>query len=232
MNETFRVFRSGDRTTAKDSKPPETKITLTANPTLDLIVCGLEEITPDCKSLIAGLSDTQKAKLSSEKNGILFGKLAEMHVWQVLTRLAEGNSLIKIDPIPSGHETKNYRFEQSGHNVIVYKRHSSLSCVEYDMLTEIDGLPVIWEVKSGSSLSNAVSSQRVKTITRPLIQYYGKNNFGYVVVGPKYSSEPTKAQQRFTRNQGIIARVPITKIQFESEIMNANGNGNGNGSHS
>lgn len=237
MHYSERLYRGGDRVAHKDTDRPEHRIKLATNPTLDLIVKGLESIDPDFEGLISDLSKTQKARLDGDKNGILLGKLAEMHVYQVLLRLSEDDRihpLIRINPIPDGHETKSFRFGQYRQNLIVYEKGTTVACVELDLLTEIDGLPVVWEVKSGTSLSSAVSTQRINTIATPLIEHYASGAFGYVVVATINPSDkpPNKAQEIFTKKNGIIVRIPTTRKDFESGIKAANGNGNGNGYHS
>jgi len=219
-----KLYRNGDRTKEKDLKPAEARTSLATNETLALIINGLEKIVPNWDGLLGALSEDQKLKINGKANGQLLGRLAEIHVAYVLEGLAIDNSLVKLWPIPHNQTTKNYRLEQSGNNYVVYKKSSTIACVEYDMVTEVDNLPVIWEVKIGYSLSQAINSQRIKTIAEPLAQYYGHTNFGYVVVAPMVTDKLTISQRKFVEKGGLIARIPTTKAQFESNIKFANEN--------
>lgn len=218
-------YRNGDRTKEKDLKTAETRISLVTNETLGLIINGLEKIVPNWDHMLSALTYDQKLKINGKANGQLLGRLAEIHVAHVLEALAVDNSLVKLWPIPHDRETKNYRLAQGGINYVAYKKGSTTACVEYDMITEVDNLPVIWEVKIGYSLSQAINSQRIKTIAEPLAQYYGHANFGYVVVAPMVSDKLTIAQRKFVEKGGLIARIPTTKVQFKNNIKSANENG-------
>jgi len=225
MIEAKKPYRNGDRSREKDPKQPETRISFKTNKALDIIVEGLEQISPDWDELLDTLNDAQKNKIQGKENGHLLGRLAEIHVASVLETLAIDNPLIKLWPIPHNHETKSFRLEHSGVNYVAYKKGGTTACVEYDMLTEVNNLPVIWEVKIGYSLSQAISAQRIRNIVEPLAQYYGHANFGYVVVAPTGSDQLTIAQEKFIAKGGLIARIPTTKTQFENNIKSANGNG-------
>jgi len=225
MTETKKPYRNGDRLKEKDPKQPETRVSFKTNEALNIIVEGLEQINPDWNELLDTLTDAQKIKIQGKANGHLLGRLAEIHVARVLETLAVDNPLIKLWPIPHDHETKSFRLEHSGVNYVAYKKGGTTACVEYDMLTEVNNLPVIWEVKIGYSLSQAISAQRIKNIAKPLTQYYGHANFGYVVVAPTGPDQLTIDQEKFITKGGLIARIPTTKTQFEYNIKSANGNG-------
>ena len=220
MTENRKPHRNGE---ISREKKPEFQISLLTNETLNLIIGGLEKIVPNWNHLYDTLTDAQKLKIQGVKNGDLLGRLAEVHVSRVLDSLAEDNPTIIRWPIANGQETKDFRLEKSGHNYVAYKKGGTTACVEYDMLTEVEGLPVIWEVKIGYSLAQAINSHRIKTIVKPLAQYYGHAEIAYVVVAPTGPNQQTISQEKFIEKGGMIARIPTTRTLFESNIRSANG---------
>ncbi|HZJ18429.1 MAG TPA: hypothetical protein VFD45_02315 [Patescibacteria group bacterium] len=201
------------------------EVVLTTNPRLATIIKGLSSTTPNWNALLKTLSGKQltrmkENKTNGSKNGDTLGQLAETHVSLTLKMLSLEHPDLIVNPIPSGTETEDYVFRQYGHNYIAHNKRTGAAHIEYDALTLVCGLPVIWEVKLGHSFVEALKTTRISNISKPLIQHYHDSALGYVVITPKDSlNRSSKSQEEFTNKGGVMVTIPVTKTEFTETLQ-------------
>lgn len=194
-------------------------IYLSSNPTLERLAVEISKANPIIEQI--NLLSLRRNNGNGKRQEI--GKLAEVHLACVLESLKDEYTDINLSPIPNDTLVGKYRFKQSGVNYIIYQEpRPSSAILEYDILSEINGLPVVWEVKLGKSIQPAIRNQRIKSILQPLKEYYGDRDFGYALVVPKNMLNPeSEIQNKFTSKGGIIVPLYADKSELEADI---NGN--------
>lgn len=103
--------------------------------------------------------------------------------------------------------------------------------VEYDQLSVVSDLPVVWEVKfvkqagrrggerGRESLNAMFQDERIEQIFTPLQELYQRDSFGYVVVVPRDKLHPeSPVQQAFQARGGIIAPISVDLEDFRKDI--------------
>ncbi len=207
-------------------QPKEDKIpyVLSTNETLQKIVEEIGKLPPDISEIQTlinnGIRVNNGNGKNKSRNGDFMGKMAELHIASLIGKMSEILP-ITIAPIPDDTLKGKYRFRQKGINYVVFREPKPLSAIiEYDILSVIDGLPVVWEAKLGHTVQPAIRSKRIIDVFKPLSEYYGQTNFGYVLVVPKdVPDENSVAQNRFIERGGVIATLYGTKEQFQKDTI-------------
>lgn len=220
MTETFqpRETPSHERT-----NPPHNEI-LTTNPGLEQLCKRISSIKPDWTYLHKqmkrrGITDRDNAH----------GLYGEMHVQKLIRNAKRPNILgerIKTDLIPDGKRKGKYIFYAGEWGSTVVKGRDKMPIVEYDDLLEIDGLPVVIEVKRNSlnslgKLNKALSDERITKIFAPLEEYYETKTFGYVVVtSQECIKKDQDLQNAFKERGGILIPFKMpTFIETHGDIF-------------
>ena len=169
--------------------------------------------------------------------GSICGLLAELYVRECLDKICDqyGERII-IDPVECNRRTKHFLFKYKNSSLCVYSNIFGMMnpYSDIDELLLVDGLPVLFEIKTGSynprgSLSNkspsslgtvyALRPDRIKYVTKPIKEYF-ESECGYIVITPKDHIRPeTKSQRDFASNNGIIVPFYATRDQFQLEDL-------------
>lgn len=216
------IYRPRNQT----EQPAEDKIfyTLSTNLTVQQLIDKIGRTPPDINAiqelLNKGIITNNGNGRSKSKNGDYIGRMAEWHTAATINQMRGLFPSIDISPIPDDSLKGKYRFRQKGINYVVFREPRPLSAIlEYDILSVIDGLPVVWEVKLGHTIQTAIRSKRIIDVFKPLSEYYDRTDFGYVLVVPKdVPDENSVAQNKFIERGGIIASLYGTKEQFQSDL--------------
>ena len=206
---------------------------LTKNSLLEEIVKQLAEVKISDEVLAEKFYHSKRKTIHLES---LHGVLGELHMQLALREICQayGKPII-FDPIPSGAQTKHYRFRRNTfENLAVYRKRNERKQNgkqhgEFDELLCIDDLPVVFESKLHGiySLQNktigghlgrsahlggryeAMHLQRIDRKLDPLREYFHKQQFGYVlVVYPSQVKMRHHLQEQFLQSGGILVPFP------------------------
>lgn len=147
------------------------------------------------------------------------GHFAELHLYQLLQQAqAEyGSELINLTPIQDGEETDKYLFRTDTHTglnqVYVYSKETGQRIREYDAITKIGDLLVVWESKitrKRDRLTDEMKPGQVSNQFEPLLGLFpGQTRFGYAILTtPEAISSTSEIQENFIRAGGKIAIIP------------------------
>jgi hypothetical protein len=101
----------------------------------------------------------------------VMGIIAEYHLYYVFSCLSASYP-INLFPIEDGTQKGGYSFKKVGINYeVTWKRGEQCN---YDLITEIGGAPVFWEVKIGK-LDKATGNTRTNRLQRPINAIYGND---------------------------------------------------------
>jgi len=191
-----------------------TTIPLYTNPTLKQIVDQIPSYTAnieDINRIAREFGKRDYSKIKDRKK--LMGIIAEYHLYYALEKLKEIFPEINLSPIEDQAKRDGYKFQKQGINYKAFWGQNDDSC-EYDILSEIDRLPVIWEVKLGK-LNGATGNRRISTILKPLMSYYRNNRFGYVIVAPGNFITP---HPEFEERGGLLVPFYVNQDKFADDI--------------
>lgn len=116
----------------------------------------------------------------------LCGIVGELHLRSFLESAQAKNPAIKLNPIPFGTKVGSFVFNEGrlgSYQLALAK--SGRGVAEYDMITAINGLPVIWEVKMGLHAKGAYAHTRIRQLLSPIHSHFQSPGYAYVVVLPK-----------------------------------------------
>jgi hypothetical protein len=195
--------RYGKRDEARESEPLE--VTLTSNPTLLHLIDTLKNTTEVQWDKLA----QQAERGNNYESYHLLGIFMELHVQDILERTIPG---ILTSPL-TGNKGR-FTVERIVRGGFTASDSSGTNAAEYDALTVVEDLPVVWEVKSGLSdrnsrgLKSAFKNETINRKLNPLRDYYQTDRFGFVVVTFPSFIESTPGQRKgFLRNGGIHAKL-------------------------
>lgn len=217
MTEIYTAELSREHQRAAEKSDPR----LHTNPVLQELILLISRTKPnpdEIKKVSEECGLTEDTLEKDRKNGKnLSGKLAEFHTFSVLSSLTEHFREIDLSPIPDGARAGAFTFEQNGINYRI-RDNNGLHSLEYDILSEINSLPVIWEIKLNGTIK-PISKERIDKIIAPLREYYRTrtSKFGYVLVRPSTSRQIIEIEQQFIGRGGIIVNFPCTKSEFRKE---------------
>lgn len=214
---------------------PQLDVHLVTTPTLRKIVYELKyHHKPDW---IAISKKVKNATTASADPHQISGAMAEIDIRMFLeksSRASQGS--IVVDPIAHNSKTERFLFARTTENTfVVVDPQKQERIIEYDVLTVIDGIPVVWEVKSqirkrsrnnkgkGHSLNEVLRIKHINQLFTPLQEYFDSKDFGYVVVATKEVIRPASPlQQGFCKNGGILIPHPASAAEFNLQALIAN----------
>jgi hypothetical protein len=220
------IFYYGLESEASAKLTPEKsgKTELSTNAILSDITGQIRRAAPEWDKIKEGYQGYPRRDYNrGEKKGYF----AEIYLHNELQKASEAyGDRVRIDVIPDESETENFIFEKKpGGNILVTDKLTKQHFVEYDAITEIDNIVVVWEMKNCHFKVNQqknekpFKSKRVKQIFAPLEEYFDNDtNFGYVViVRSEVIDSSSDTQNEFRKNGGMI--VPLK--QSAVELFNA-----------
>ena len=162
------------------------------------------------------------------------GLLAEVNLRLKLEDLSTRYSeRLMLDPIKHEAETDNYLFLNINNKFFIEDKRNNKTHSELDEFAIIDGLPVLFEVKTGyykdgsrvleknnhRKIQYAMRLDRVEYLIRPLEEYFG-SKCGYVLLIPQDYIYPYSSLQReLIANNGIISSLGFKRKEFRYNII-------------
>lgn len=230
---------------------PDSPLVISRNRLVEEIVQVLPAMSPDWEMIaleILQSQDYQERKLDWRD---LRSWASELWLKTSIETLAQRYPRsIDTHPIPEQSTIGEKTFATHRDHFTVYEQqknpalallYPTKTYAEYDAIIEIDGLPVIWEVKMMKNIGRVAlgkshSSNPRKTMhpyhidyfTKPVRDWYEENrgvgNFGYVVVFPPEHINPrSEVQQRFQAMGGMIVPFYTTFDGFQEDLLGATG---------
>ena len=198
------------------------QVRLATNPRMLALAEGIQIARPDWPLLIDELLERTEAAMTERT---ITGRLAEIHVELALAEqaMAEPGSII-LDPIPERARSDHFNFHRGRNGALnVYWNDNGYMLTDYDLLTVIDGLPTVWEVKTSIRTDNIASGATLGTMLRPdeihrrllpLTELYNTPEIGYVVVLAREVEERTQGRPALARDDfrgrgGVITHLPF-----------------------
>lgn len=223
--------------TPKEGEEKSLVVRLTTNPTLNQLVDTIANKPIDWEVFEAYLRGKGLKADQIKAVGGAQGALWELYIDMMIALFAERRYDIRINPIPDGTKTTSFEFYHSdmskGGRFSVRQGHSGQThtIADYDELLEIEGLPVVFEVKSSVRKSKKYrAATRKNPILRrsyivrfstPLAEYYKKDkeiDIGYAVfLMPEAISKTSSTQQDFIDRGGILRHLPTTSEVFVAQ---------------
>lgn len=164
------------------------------------------------------------------------GEMLEIHLRIVLEDIAaKVPGAIVFDPIPEDAETEHFRFTRDKNfelRLLSEKKDDRATVTDYDLITVIYGIPVIWEVKmlknatdkGKGNFRDATNGQRVRKVVEPVLEYFiniegRENKCGYVLLTNKSLVIPSQvfANLPFSSKGGILAGFAIEHAEFQRQ---------------
>jgi len=189
------------------------------------ITTRLAETQPDWDVTVARLKERPKYHAGKIQPGAFPGLLAEDHIRVSLERICGTMSAVTFNPIPDGARAEPYEFHyrEQGHELVAQRGDQIVS--EYDALLVADGLPVVFEVRSGrywggpnplSGIANALLPTSFSSKLSPIREFFGRD-CAYVLVIPRDEIKPQSLrQQAFRQMGGIIVPLYCDYAAFRS----------------
>lgn len=213
----------------KESELQHLPFTLTSNSVLDELIESLKTARPNWHNINQQLKDLFRYQ-KALKDGNTLGESVE--IMAMLTVLDKVKPLkgVYLSPIRSGESTRNFRFIQGKHDYIVQDIMTFNTVAEYDLLSWVSGLPVIWEIKSTKiqdceSLNLAMDGEKIRKKLEPLSEFYRQEDFGYVIAFPHEAFDPKNTlQSEFLRRGGKILPLQPTRREIDERINYAREN--------
>jgi|GEM_PF-4211197 len=161
--------------------------------------------------------------------GGVHGSLIEIHVQRLLKQVENSGEFpgaFQVSPIRSESTTDNFRFVKTvtgGYRfqkiMLSGKPHSH---AEVDGLIEVNGVPVVVEVKAGISsreIKKSISEKRVQKIREALDEVYPGAGFGYILVAPSdIVAADSPVQQGFKDRGGVIIALGATTAAIDENV--------------
>ncbi len=160
------------------------------------------------------------------------GYWTEIHLQQVLRRLATDFPQMQLHPQPSSAEKIQYVLEHRhdiGNGVMIYNQpFMSNPYAEVDELILFNGRPVIWEAKfaaakysggtrhtRGRTLFDSMKPERIKHLVSPISQLFDAKEIGYVIFTYSENVFNRKAiPANFRQFGGVFAGFNLDRKEF------------------
>ena len=185
-------------------------IVLVSNPELRRLVQALQYAKIDWEKIFDNYFNEQ-FEAQRGLHSMQRGSIAEIALRYLLKKHCLASQKLQADPIPDESKTVNYRFKYDKKGGLgVFSRERGIQVTEYDATVLVDDLPVVFEVKMSGKTTNgclydALKPNKVLGKVGPLAEYFGKNEFGYVVATPSdLMREVDPYQVRFKAYGGIL----------------------------
>lgn len=147
----------------------------------------------------------------------LIGTLAELHLRSFLEKEAVINKYLKLLPIPSDTKVDRYVFKYGRlGNYQLIDSYTKMDYIEYDFISTLDDIPVVWEVKACEYSKGAFSHRRINRIFQPITKYFHSPTYSYVVVMPKGRIFSEEAEQSI--KDILYAPMSVDLQEFQQEI--------------
>jgi len=177
------------------------------------------------------------APLFESSNVPTGGKLAEMHLRVALEEIndeLEARDRVVFDPISHDDSTRNYYFTNYESGLRVLRKSDGQVYSEIDDIVVVDGLPVLFEIKTGKNYrkspsnrrkgaslgaKHAMEAGRMEYLLHPIKECFGTSVCGYVLVIPPEHIVPTfQHQQRFRLSGGLLVPLYTDAESYKGEV--------------
>jgi len=222
MSETSNYGNEAELTRPIEASPDK-PIVLTSNSYLDKLTEMIQN-TPFDWDYIKAKADAQ----NFNESGNRVGKSAEIHLHHVLQKASQLEDFQKrliISPVPKETTTQHFHFHSRKGSFIAKDLDTQQDIAEYDAITQVDGLPVVWEVKTGKrnrsskkkgDLNAALTNEKVNAILAPLREFFNTDAFGYVIITmPENIFDMSSFQNGFRQRGGILIGLPTNYTEFQ-----------------
>ncbi len=210
--------------------PIPLEVNFTTNNLVRAVVDEVSSRSPDWKKLSPRITNAQGRLANPES---IVGTIAEVHLQETLTELAKRyQGRVITNPIKDGTESEKFTFRRDTRNrFYACDKETGNSTAEYDMITEIDGLPTVWEIKLNPQRSGGEKQNRLRGLLRsnninqrfhPLRDYYGNNEFAYIIIAAQEAINPSSGlYQDFIKKGGIVIPFPLSTLEFKVRVLEA-----------